>query len=96
VPDPKNIVKQRKTSRKGALGSSKPKQSYVSLQESLVTEHAHVENIDLSTISEEIPSEIYKAPSSISSPLDLSPKKTSLLVHHIPLALSIISQLPTF
>jgi len=28
--------------------------------------------------------------------LDLSPKKASLPVHHIPLALSVISQLPTF
>ena len=28
--------------------------------------------------------------------MDLNPKEASLLVHHIPLALSAISQLPTF
>jgi len=31
VPDPENIVKQKNTSQKGASGSGKPKQSYVSL-----------------------------------------------------------------
>ena len=96
VPDPEKIVKKRKTSQKGASGSGNPKQSYVSLPERLVTEHAHVENIEPSTISEGILSKIHKAPCSISSPLDPSPKKTSLPVHHIPLALSVISQLHTF
>ena len=46
MPDPEKIVKQRKASQKGASGSGKPKQSYVSLQERLVTEHAYVENIE--------------------------------------------------
>ena len=108
VPDPEKIVKQKKTSQKGASGSSKPKQSYVSLQERLVAEHAHVENlegesgsgkpkqsyvslqerlvvehahvenIERSTISEEILSEIHKSPCTISSPLDLNPKKPFL------------------
>lgn len=96
VPDLEKIVKQSKISRKGASGSGKPKQSYVSLQERLVAEHAHVEIIEPSTISEEILSEIHKAPCSISFPLAISPKETNLPVHHIPLALSVISQLTTF
>ena len=75
--DPEKIVKQSKISRKGALGSGKPKQSYVSLQESLIAENVHFEDIEPSTFSEEIISEIHKAPCSLSSPLDLSPKKTS-------------------
>jgi len=62
VPNPEKIVKQSKLSRKGASGLGKPKQSYLSLQERLVTEHTHVENIEPSTISEGIPSEIHKAP----------------------------------
>ena len=52
VPDPEKIVKQRKTSQKGASRLGKPKQSYVSLLERLVTEHIHVENIDASITSE--------------------------------------------
>jgi len=84
VPDPEKIVKQRKTSPKGTSVSGKPKQSSVSLQERLATEYAHVENIEPSIISEEIFPEINKAPCSISSPLDLSPKKTSPTVHQFP------------
>ena len=96
MPDTEKIVKQSKISQKGASGSGKPKQPYVSLQERLVTEHSHIENIEPNTISEEILSEIHKAPCSISPPLDLSPKKAFLLVHHIHLSLTVISKLPTF
>ena len=62
----------------------------------LVAEHAHVENIEPSTVSEGIFSEIHKAPCPISSPLDLSPKKTSPTFHQFPSAMSFIPQLPTF
>lgn len=96
MPDLEKIVKQRKTSQKGASGSGKPKQSYISLPERLVIKHLHGENIASSTSSEEIFLENHKAPISLGPPLALSPKETSLLVHHIPLALSFISQLPTF
>jgi len=94
VPNPENIFNQRKALQKGASGPGKHKQSYVSLQERFITEHAHVKNIEPSTISEEILSEIQKDPCSISSPLDLSPKKTSPIVHQFPSALSFISQFP--
>ena len=90
--DPKKIVKQRKTSQKGASGSGTPKQSYVSLPERLVTEHVHVENIELGTISEENFPEIHKAPCALSSPLDLNLKKASHIVHHFPLSLSFVPQ----
>lgn len=96
VPDLEKIVKQRKTSQKGASRLGKPKQSYVSLQERLVVEQVHFEDIEPSNFSEEIILEIHRAPFSLSFPLDLSPKKTSHTVHHIPLSLSSIPQLPTF
>jgi len=96
MPDPKKIVKQRKTSQKGGSRSGKPKQSYVSLQERLIAEHVQFEDIEPSIVSEEIPLEIHKAPCPLSSPLDLNPKRISHTVHHIPLSLSFIPQLPTF
>ena len=96
VPEPEKIIKERKTSQKGASGSGKPKQSYASLQERIVTEHIHIENIASSTSSEENFSEIHKAPYSLGTPLDFNPKETSPPVHYIPLTLPMISQLPTF
>ena len=96
MPDPERIVKQKKASQKGALGSGKPKKSYVSLQEKVITESIQFEDLEPNVVSEEIPSEIHRAPCLFSSPLDLSPKEASLPVHQIPLTLSVISQLPTF
>lgn len=89
-PDPEKIVKQRKTSQNEALGSGKPKQSCVSLQERLLAEHVHFEDLKPSAFSEEISSEIHKASCSLISPLDLRPRKASHTVHHIPLSLSFI------
>ena len=78
VPDPKKIVKPKNIIQKGESGSGKPKQSYVSLQERLVTEHVHFDNIEPNITSEEIILEIHKSPCSSSSPLDLSPKKSPI------------------
>ena len=62
VPDPEKIIKERKVLQKGASGSSKPKQSSISLQERLVIEKIHVESIASNTSSEEKLSEIHKVP----------------------------------
>lgn len=91
VPHPEKTVKQRKTSQKGASGSGKPKKAYVSPQERLVVEHVCAESIEPSTVSEETFPEIHKAPCLVSSPLDISPKETSLIAHQFPYALSFIS-----
>ena len=96
VLDPERIVKKKKFIQKGASRSGKPKQSYVSLQESLIAENVHFEDIEPIIVNEEIPSDIHKHPCSISPPLDISPNKTSPKVHHTPFSLSFISQLPTF
>ena len=91
MPDPEKIVNQRKTSLKRAPRSGKPKKSYVSLEEKTIAENRQFEDLKFSIVSEEIPSEIHKAPCSFSSPLDRSPKKISHTVHHILLSLSSIS-----
>lgn len=89
------ISKQRKTSQKGASRSGKPKKSYVSLQKKIIAEDIQFKNLEPSIVSKEIPSEIHKAPCSVSSPLDLSPKKNSHTFNHIPWCLPSISLLPT-
>lgn len=95
MPDPENIVKLKKTSLKGASGSGKPKKSYASLQGKVIVQNAQFEELEPCIASEESPVEIHTAPCSFSSPLDLSPKKVSHTVHHIPLSLSSISFSPT-
>jgi len=93
VLDPKKIIKERKTSEKGASELDKPKQSYAYLQERLRIEQIHVKNLASSTSSEEKFSEIHKAPYSLGSRFSLSPKETSPPAHHIPLVLSVTPQL---
>ena len=91
VPDPEKIVNLKKTSQKGASGSSKPKKSYLSLHEKFLVEDTQFEDLELSIASEEIPVEIHKAPCPFSSPLNLSPNKASHIVLNIPVYLSSIS-----
>ena len=55
MPNLEKIVKQRKTSQKGASGSGKPKKSYVSLQEKVITENIQFEDLEPNVVSEEIP-----------------------------------------
>ena len=92
VPDPEKIIKERKVLQKGASGSSKPKQSLISLQERPVIEQIHVESIAYNPSSEEKLSEIHKAPYSLCSPFVVSPKETSPPIHHTPLVLSVTPQ----
>ena len=61
VPDPEKIAKKKKTSQKGASGSSKPKKYYVSLQEKVIVGNTQFENLEPSIASEESPAEIRKA-----------------------------------
>ena len=95
APDPEKIVKLKKTSQKGASGSGKPKKTYASLKDKVITENIQLKDIEPSVASEKIPSQIHIAPCSVSSPLNLSPNKASHTVHHIPLCLSSISLFPT-
>lgn len=60
VPDLENIIKERKVFQKGASGSSKPKQSPISLQERPVIEQIYVESITSNTSSGEKLIEIHK------------------------------------
>ena len=60
MSDPEKIVKQRRTSQKGASGSGKPKKYYVSLQEKVITEDVHFEDIEPSNVSEQIPQRFIK------------------------------------
>lgn len=92
MPDPEKIIKERKVLQKGALGSSKPKQSSISLQERLVIEQIHVESITSNTSNEEKISENHKAPYSLGSPFLVSLKETSPPIHHTPLVLSVTPQ----
>ena len=75
--------------QKGALGSGKPKQYFISLQENPTIEQIHVESIAYNTNSEEKLSEINKAPYSLGSPCVVSPKETSPPIHHTPLFMSV-------
>jgi len=95
VPDPEKIVKQWKTSQKGASRSGKPKKSYISLQEKIIAENIQFEDLESSIVGKEILTEIHKDPFLFSSPLDLSLKKASHTVHRIPLSLSSISLIST-
>ena len=95
MPNPEKIAKQKKASQKGASRSGKPKKSYVSLKEKVIAEDIQFEDLEPDTVSKEIPSEINRAPYSVSSPLDLSPKKASHTVHQFPSFSSSISLLPT-
>jgi len=74
VPDPKNIIKERKALQKGASGSCRSKQYSISLQENPVIKQIHVESITSNTSSEEKISEIHGAPYSLGSPFVVSPK----------------------
>ena len=56
MPDPEKIVKQRKTSQKGASGLGKPKKFYVSLQEKVIAKNVQFEGIEPSIVGEQIPS----------------------------------------
>ncbi len=89
VPDPEKIIKERKVLHKGALGSGKPKQSPISLQERPVIEQIYVESIASNTSSEEKLLEIHKAPYSLGFPFVVCPKETSPPIHHTPSVLSI-------
>ena len=68
ILDPRKTFKEIKTLQKGELGSSKPKQFSISLQENPTIEQIHVESTDSNTRSEEKNSEIHKAPYSLVSP----------------------------
>jgi len=53
VPDPKNIIKERKVLQKGASCSGKPKKSPIYVQGKPIIEQIHVESIASNTSSEE-------------------------------------------
>jgi len=95
VPDTENIVKPKKTSQKGPSGSGKPKKTHASLKDEAVVENTQFEDLEPSTVSKEILSEINRAPCPSSSPLNLSSNKVSHTVHSIPLSLSSISLFQT-
>lgn len=78
--------------QKGASGSGSSKQYSISLQENPVIEQIHVESIASNTSSEEIISEIHRAPYSLGSSFIVIPKEASPLIHHTPLVLSITRQ----
>jgi len=83
-PDPERIVKAKKASQKGALGSGKPKKSHSFLKDKVVVEELQSENLEPCIVNHEIPSDINSAPYTVSFPLNLSPKKASHTVHNIP------------
>jgi len=95
MPSPEKVVKQKKTSQKGASGSGKPGKSYLSLHEEFLVENTQFEDLKPSIASEEIPTKIHKAPCPFSSPLNLSPKKASHIFHNIPLSFLSITLLQT-
>ena len=95
VPEPERTVKSKKSSQKGASGSGKPKNYDISLEDEFITEELQLEFLEPSTVNKEIPSEISSTPCAICSPLNLSPKKASHIVHNIPLPLSSITLLQT-
>jgi len=95
VPDPKKIIKLKRTSQKGASRSSKPKKTHASLKDKVKAEDIQFEYLEPSTITKEIPSEINTTPCPSSSPLNLSPKKASHIAHNTPLSRSSITLLQT-
>jgi len=95
MSDPERTVKSKKSSQKGALGSSNPKKSCSSLKDKVIAEDLQFEDLEHGTINKEKPSEISSAPCVVSSPLNHSPKEASHSVQNIPLSLSSITLLPT-
>jgi len=92
VPDPEKIIKERNVLQKGASGSGKSKQYFISLQENSVIEQIHVESIASNTSSEEKILEIHKAPYFLGSSFIVSLKEASPPIHHTPLVLSVTPQ----
>jgi len=95
VPEPEGTVRSKKASQKGASGSGNPKKSHSSLKDKVIAEDLQFEDLEHNTVNKEKPSEISSAPCSVSSPLNLSPKKASHSVQNIPLSLPSITLLPT-
>jgi len=95
VPEPERTVKLKKSSQKGALGSGKPKKSHSSLKDKVVAEDIQIEHLQISTVNKEKPLEIGSVPCTVSSPMNLSPKKASNSVQNIPLSQPSITLLPT-
>jgi len=93
--DPERIVKSKKSSKKGASGSGKPKNSDLSLKNEFITEESQLEVLEPNAINKEIPSEISSTPCAVNSPLNLSAKKASHTVQNIPISLPSIALFPT-
>jgi len=91
VPEPEKNGKSKKSTQKGALGLGKPKKSHSSLKDTVISEDLQFEYLEVSIVNKEKPSEISSAPSKISSPSNLSPKKASHSVQNIPLSLPSIT-----
>lgn len=89
--EPERVVKLKKSSKKGASGSGKPKISDSSLKSEFIAEESQPEVLEPNAINREIHSEIDSAPCAVSSPLNLSPKKVSHTVQNIQIFLPSIA-----
>ena len=65
------------------------------MKDKVIAEDLQFEDLEISPVNKEKPSEMSSSPCLVSSPLNLSPKKASHSVQSIPLSLPYITSLPT-